>query len=287
MKRPVSELPRLAAVDAFSAEPLAGNGAAVVLLEEPAAAAWMQALAAELNQSETAFLWRDGLHWRLRWFTPSCEVPLCGHATLAAAIALQHWDELRCGTRVKLHSRSGALEVMVEAPGQASIVLPAGELLPRQAEAWMAHSLPSAPLNQWTSALGYGVVLLPPEADLGSLNPDDPGWASGPEVGWVVMQSAPATHHYQLRFFAPGLGLREDPVTGSAHALVAPWWCQTLQLERVHGWQPSQRPGGLWATPLKSGMIRLQGHGVLLVDGHLQHAPPSIDLESWRRCAPC
>lgn len=281
------ELPRIAAVDAFSAQPLAGNGATVVLLQQPAAATWMQALAAELNQSETAFLWRDGLQWRLRWFTPSCEVPLCGHATLAAAVALEHWGELACGTPGELQSRSGALEVMVEAPGLGSIVLPAGELLPRQAEPWMDSTLPAPALKQWTSALGYGVLLLEADADLGRLDPDDPAWASGPEVGWVVMQAAAEPHHYQLRFFAPGLGLREDPVTGSAHALVAPWWCESLQLERVHGWQPSQRPGGLWATPLDSAMIRLQGEAVLLWNGHLQHAPPSIDLDSWRRCAPC
>ena len=101
---------QVALVEAFTEAPLGGNGAGVVLLREPAGPGWMQALAARLQQSETAFLWRDSdREWRLRWFTPSCEVPLCGHATLAAVLALGHWGQLRVGEELALHSRIGAL----------------------------------------------------------------------------------------------------------------------------------------------------------------------------------
>ena len=116
---------KVAAVDAFSIEPLGGNGATVVLLEQPAESSWMQRLAAEFNQSETAFLWcRQGL-WYLRWFTPSCEVELCGHATLAASLALHHWQQLPIGTAQQLQTRSGPLRVELQSSTSAAIDLPA------------------------------------------------------------------------------------------------------------------------------------------------------------------
>ena len=110
---------RLAGVDAFTTTPMAGNGAVVALLPTPASDRWMQALAAELQQSETAFLWHDarGDRWALRWFTPRCEVPLCGHATLAATLALAHWGRLRSGEELKLHGRSGPLAVGLDGAG--------------------------------------------------------------------------------------------------------------------------------------------------------------------------
>lgn len=276
---------RLAAVDAFTSIPLKGNGAGVVLLEQPADAHWMQQLAAELNQSETAFLWADGPTWRLRWFTPSCEVRLCGHATLAAAVALQHWGKLAAGNPSSFCTRSGDLPVTLLGSGEVSLDLPGGELLIRQQDDWMSRAAGVDPLQCWTSELGYGVLLLPPAASLESLDPDHSGWASGAEVGWVVMQAGSGAIDYRLRFFAPGLGLKEDPVTGSAHALVAPWWCRELGKASVHGWQPSHRPGGLWATPQTSGMIRLQGSAVVLWDGRLLQQPVHNTPESWRRCS--
>ena len=274
---------RIAAVDAFTTKPLCGNGAAVVLLEQPADDEWMQQLAAELNQSETAFLWADSGTWRLRWFTPTCEVRLCGHGTLAAVVALQSWGLLVQGQTYQLHTLSGALQVELNAPGKASVDLPSGDLLVRDEEAWMSNAVGGKPQQCWTSLLGYGVMLLPPTADLESLDPDHSGWAKGPEVGWVVMQDGTDDYDYRLRFFAPGLGLREDPVTGSAHSLVAPLWCRRLAKTTVRGWQPSHRPGGLWATPLNSGMIRLQGSAVVLWDGRLQQQPVCTTPLSWRR----
>ena len=274
---------RLVAVDAFTSVPFSGNGAAVVLLEQPAEDNWMQALAAELQQSETAFLWLDGSRWRLRWFTPSCEVPLCGHATLAAALALHHWGLLPLGSPLQLRAGDNSLRVEVISPGQACIDLPAPALLPRKADGWMADLLGQPPLAQWTSALQYGVLLLRPEFELTALDPHHPSWRLGPEKAWVLMQAAAAPHDYQLRFFAPGLGLSEDPVTGSAHALVAPWWCEQLQRPSVEGWQPSHRPGGVHCEPLSSGMIRLRGSGVLVWDARLPWPPERLSVDRWRR----
>ena len=266
------------AVDAFSAEPLGGNGATVVWLEQPADRQWMQQMAAAFNQSETAFLWRHGGQWYLRWFTPSCEVDLCGHATLAATLALHHWKQLPIHSPQHLQTRSGPLRIELQSPISAAIDLPSDGLKPRGKDPWMA---PFQPLQQWTSDLGYGVLLLEPTADLKQLNPDDPCWASSVEKAWVLMQRCSGPSDYQLRFFAPGLGLREDPVTGSAHALVAPWWCEQLCQSSVRGWQPSHRPGGLCCEPLSSGMIRLTGDGVILWDGDLRSKPAHPSAEPW------
>ena len=269
---------KVAAIDAFSTEPLGGNGATVVLLEQPAESVWMQRLAAEFNQSETAFLWCSQGLWYLRWFTPSCEVELCGHATLAASLALHHWQQLPIGIAQQLQTRSGPLRVELQSSTSAAIDLPSGGLKPRSKEPWMQ---PFQPLQQWTSDLGYGVLLLGSSADLQQLNPDDPCWANTSENAWVVMQPGSRGCDYQLRFFAPGLGLREDPVTGSAHALVAPWWCEQLGQTTVSGWQPSHRPGGLCCEPLSGGMIRLTGHGAILWDGLLHSQPAHPSAQPW------
>jgi len=269
---------RVAAVDAFTTQPLGGNGAAVVLLEQPAEDRWMQQLAAEFNQSETAFLWNNRGHWFLRWFTPSCEVDLCGHATLAASLALHHWKQLPSGEPQQLHTRSGPLRIELKSATSAAMDLPSAGLKPRDQEPWMR---PLQPLQQWTSELGYGVLLLDSSFDLQQLDPDDGRWANTTERAWVLMQQANGEPDYQLRFFAPGLGIREDPVTGSAHALVAPWWCEQLGQSSVAGWQPSHRPGGLCCEPLIGGMIRLSGDGVILWDGVLHSLPTHPSTEPW------
>ena len=273
---------RLAAVDAFTTTPMGGNGATVALLPGPAAAGWMLALAAELQQSETAFLWKDGGDWRLRWFTPSCEVKLCGHATLGAALALHHWGELPIGQPLALHSRSGPLRVELTTGTQASLDLPSPGLRARPGAPWMDALLGCPPLGQWHSELGYGVLLLPDDYPLGSLDPGASAWATGPDRAWVLMQAATAPYDYQLRFFGPGLGIREDPVTGSAHALVAPFWCQRLGKAVVAGWQPSHRPGGMSSQPLDSGMIRIIGAGIHLWAGLMPWPPELASAEEWR-----
>ena len=274
---------RVAAVDAFTATPLGGNGAAVVWLDQPAEAPWMQQVAAEFNQSETAFLWQFGKDWFLRWFTPSCEVQLCGHATLAAILALHYWKQHPTGQPQLLHTRSGPLRVEVLTETSAAIDLPCAGLKPRSHEPWMERF---EPLQQWTSDLGYGVLLLNSNIDLHQLNPDDACWANTKESAWVLMKPSAGTSDYQLRFFAPGLGLREDPVTGSAHALVAPWWCQHLSQSVVSGWQPSHRPGGLCCEPLSNGMIRVSGEGVILWDGVLHSRPAHPSAEPWLALQP-
>lgn len=306
-------------VEAFTAIPCAGNGAAVVLLEAPMEEAWLQGVATSLRQSETAFLLQGPRGWLLRWFTPSCEVPLCGHATLAALLALGHWGLLAPGQATALLSRSGplAVELVAGAPGWGRLELPSGSLVAAPSPPQLGGDggpWALGPLQGfWTSALGYSVALLPSEAPLAGLELPAAALEGSLRRGLVLMQalggaSAAAVPRlgreqadYQLRFFAPGLGIPEDPVTGSAHALVAPWWMKRLGRERVVGWQCSDRPGGMVCEAASSGMIRLTGSGHLLWDGTLRTASPGWDGSSeaapeqalaaawnaWRTAIPC
>ncbi|MFM7085827.1 MAG: PhzF family phenazine biosynthesis protein [Cyanobium sp.] len=290
-------------IEAFSAAACAGNGAAVVRLEQAWPEERLQALAGSLRQSETAFLLPVDGHWLLRWFTPVCEVPLCGHATLAAVLALGHWRALRPGEGVRFHTRSGPLAAQLEAAATAaaaaagSIDLPGGSLQPAATPAALERRLQDRGLGPvlqfWTSALGYAVALLPDRAPLAQQR----GLAEEipPDLsrGLVLMQAATAGSHehgaagpaqlagravdYRLRFFAPGLGIPEDPVTGSAHALISAWWQQRLGRTTVVGWQCSDRPGGVVSQGLSSGMIRLFGSGHLLWDGTLHLESPDPD----------
>lgn len=282
-------------VEAFATGPLQGNGAAVVHLQHPAEAAWMQGLAASLKQSETAFLWRQATgEWALRWFTPSCEVPLCGHATLGAALALAHWGLLQPGELLKLHSRSGALAVQLDHrwPGCASLVLPSGPLEPLVAPAYLNDELGLSVTSYWGSALGYRVGLLPPGEPLESLAIPAAVLQGADRRGLVLMQGLPQQGpdlfgqkaDYQLRFFAPELGIDEDPVTGSAHALVAPWWMQQLGRNRVAGWQCSARRGGMLCERDQADRIRLTGTGHLLWDGHIHAGHCGSDGSGWGVC---
>lgn len=284
-------------IEAFSDRCGAGNGAAVVLLEGPGGKAlatdgWMQSIAGSLRQSETAFLLFDREEWLLRWFTPSCEVPLCGHATLASLLALRHWGRLEAGASTRFLTRSGPLEVRVDGhrDGVGHLQLPSGTLQPAPAPeplvALLRTQLGCPAERFWRSRLGYCVALLPEGAPLERIGPIGSTLEGELRQGLVLMQSlgggkesrklprvAGTPADYQLRFFAPGLGIDEDPVTGSAHALVAPYWLERLGRTRVVGWQCSDRPGGMACEAGSSGMIRLSGSGTLLWDGTLKALP--------------
>ncbi|MDA0716623.1 MAG: PhzF family phenazine biosynthesis isomerase [Cyanobacteria bacterium] len=294
---PLISLPAVL-IEAFADGPCRGNGAAVVHLDQPMGDGALQAIARSLNQSETAFLLQQLGRWTLRWFTPSCEVPLCGHATLAALLALGYWQQLLPGKELELFTRSGPLAAALDASGcSGHLVLPSAGLLPAEPSPALIRLLYErlgvAPLAYWSSGLGYQVALLAPEAALAQL----PGLASeleGPErAGLVLMQAIEESSvdsrpcvlgrsaNYQLRFFAPALGIDEDPVTGSAHALVAPFWLDRLGHSSVVGWQCSPRPGGMVCSGASSGMIRVSGSGHVLWNGRLRVQADGSGSEFW------
>jgi predicted PhzF superfamily epimerase YddE/YHI9 len=261
----------------------------------------MQAVAQRLQQSETAFLWStaEGT-WCLRWFTPSCEVPLCGHATLAAVLALGHWGLVAPGEDLALQTRSGPLAVRLESlgPACARIVLPSAGLDPLPVPPYLEALLGDPPLAYWGSPLGYRVALMAEGYGLAALAVPSEQLQGQDRQGLVVMQAfnpgSPSSPprvlaqpaDYQLRFFAPGLGIREDPVTGSAHALVAPYWQGGLGRTSVVGWQASPTPGGMVCAAAGAGRIALTGRGQLLWDGQLAGGSPTPDLADWSVCGP-
>jgi PhzF family phenazine biosynthesis protein len=256
----------------------------------------LQGLATSLNQSETAFLWRHDGRWMLRWFTPSREVPLCGHATLAACVALGHWGLLKPLEPIQLFTRSGPLPVQLHpaAAGQlstAQIELPTQGLEASECPVYLEHLLLAAlgrpPQTFWRSKLGYAAVLVEPSCRLDTMVSLASQLEKGEAQGLVVMQAVSANAEqaptvldrqadYQLRFFAPGLGIPEDPVTGSAHALVAPYWMEICCRSDVVGWQCSPRPGGMVCERVEADRIQITGSAYRLLEGTINlDAPPS------------
>lgn len=264
-------------IDAFAKHPFSGNPAAVCLLDRPRDAAWMQALAGELNLPETAFPAprRDG-DWDLRWFTPSVEVDLCGHATLASAHVLwherhHHSRQLRFHRRgglvgpLRFHTRSGVLSAERDARG-IRLELPADPPLPAQVD--LAPALGTAPLRIRKVRLGY-LAVLRNAAAVRALSPDFAALAALDGGGLIVTAvSDRPEYDFISRFFAPRLGIPEDPVTGAAHCALAPYWSEQFGRTRLTGFQASQR-GGVVGVEMAGGRVWLSGAAVTISSGVL------------------
>ena len=265
---------RIAQVDAFTTQPFGGNGAAVVLLGGPVTGQSLQALAAECAQSETAFLLPLQGQWLLRWFTPTLEVDLCGHGTMAAARALSHWGVLAPGLAMDLHSRSGPLPVE-QRQGGFCVQLPTGQLHQAPLDPVLDQLLGTPVQKRWTSSLRYEVALVENAFPLARLALDQDRLRQRSCLGLVVMQaSPPATAgaeppDYLLRFFAPRAGIPEDPVTGSAHALVAPYWLARTGRTRLNARQVSRRGGHLRLWQRGKDQVILEGETALVWSGEL------------------
>ena len=274
---------KIAQIDAFAAHPFRGNGAAVVLLDRPLQTRYLQQLAAECRQSETAFLLREKDEWLLRWFTPTTEVELCGHGTLAAARALSHWDELPNGHTLGLQTRSGRLTVERHDP-TLGLQLPTGELVAAAIDPALTTLLGATPQRCWTSSLAYDVVLMDDLFPLAVLEVAQEQLLGRSCRGLVVMQAANGTTaaDYQLRFFAPRVGIPEDPVTGSAHALVAPYWFGTTGRTSLRAEQRSARGGQLTLTQAGPHHVVLEGEASLIWDGNLQVRFPPGEGRGWQ-----
>ena len=278
---------KIAQIDAFSARPLRGNGAAVVLLDAPLGAVALQQLAAECRQSETAFLLAQQNRWLLRWFTPTTEVALCGHGTLAAARALALWGELPDGQTLHLHTRSGPLAVKRHDP-TFGLQLPTGQLQAAVIDPALVALLGATPQHRWISSLAYDVVLVDDRFPLATMAIDQEQLRKRRCQGLVVMQAADVTvaADYQLRFFAPRLGIPEDPVTGSAHALVAPYWFAATGRSTLRAEQWSARGGVLTLTRAGAQQVVLDGATALIWDGTVRAGFPPAQDKDWRELWP-
>jgi PhzF family phenazine biosynthesis protein len=253
-------------VDAFSARAFGGNPAAVCVLEAFPDDATMAAVAAENNLSETAFLVRQGDDYALRWFTPAVEVDLCGHATLAAGLVVL--GELEPGrSRVRFQTRSGVLEVGRQGD-EFSLDLPARPPSPAPALAGLEAALGAEPAS--TLRARDVVAVFERAEQVRALRPDM-GAIAALEGVFAVCVTAPGTGpdddvDFVSRFFAPAKGVPEDPVTGSAHCSLVPYWATRLGRTELRARQVSARVGEL-ATALRSERVELRGRAVLVVRG--------------------
>ncbi|MEJ7734225.1 MAG: PhzF family phenazine biosynthesis protein [Polyangiaceae bacterium] len=256
----MSALPLLQ-VDAFADGPFTGNPAAVVLLDGPREAAWMQAVAAEMNLSETAFIEPRPDGFGLRWFTPEVEVALCGHATLASAHALWETGRLPREETARFHTRSGLLTAaLLDARIELDFPQRPAERVAEIGD--LPRALGAAVLELHRSSEDW-LALLDSEAVVRALAPDFPALRTLGARGVIVTAAAApgSAHHFVSRFFGAGVGIDEDPVTGSAHCVLAPFWGARLGLSEMIGYQASRR-GGTVGVALAGERVKLTGRAV-------------------------
>jgi PhzF family phenazine biosynthesis protein len=262
---------RIVQVDAFTDRPFAGNPAGVCPLTGPADAGWMQRVAAELNLSETAFprpVEDAGADYELRWFTPAVEVALCGHATLGAAHVLYETGAVPGDRPIRYRTLySGVLTVRREG-GLLAMDFPAVPPARIDPPAGLAEALGAEPL--WTGRNDQNDVLalLPDAAAVRALRPDQ--HALGRIDARGICVTAPGDDHdFVSRFFAPRVGVPEDPVTGSAHCMLAPYWAERLGRTDLVAYQASAR-GGEVAVSVHDDRVILRGSAVTVLDGTLR-----------------
>jgi PhzF family phenazine biosynthesis protein len=259
---------RLLQIDAFTDTPFKGNPAAVCLLEQQKSSDWMQHLAQEMNLSETAFLRQQDGGWSLRWFTPSVEVDLCGHATLASAHAL--WEEgiLPPTETAKFQTRSGVLTAS-RAGDWIELDFPAKPQQPVAAPAGLLDALGvKCATHTGKSAFDY-LVEVDSEDAVRELKPDHGLLRTLPVRGVIVTSKAKSgDFDFVSRFFAPGSGVDEDPVTGSAHCTLAPYWAARLHKNEFVAYQASAR-GGVVRVRLAGDRVKLGGRAVTILRGEL------------------
>lgn len=254
-------------IDAFTAKSFKGNPAAVCILEHPMVDTWMQDVAMEMNLSETAFLIRQGDGYNLRWFTPKIEVDLCGHATLASGHVLFESGAARRDTIIRFYTKSGLLTAALN-------------------DGWIELNFPSTPDREVSApeglmaALGVEVGYVGKTqfdyiAEVGSeeivrnMDPDFDALYRVPTRGIIVTSRADSDEFdFVSRFFCPILGIREDPVTGSAHCCLGPFWAKRLNKSNFTAYQASER-GGIIRVRVDGDRVCLSGQAVTVLKGEL------------------
>lgn len=255
-------------VDAFTDKPFMGNPAAVCLMPMPKNELWMQSIAQEMNVSETAFIHPTKDGYNMRWFTPVTEVELCGHATLAGAHVLWEANYLTTNEVAKFNTKSGLLTA-------------------RRKENWIELNFPAEPAQDTETppnlieALGVDplyvgknrfdfIVEVESEEEVKNMKPDFHLLARLPARGIIVTsQSKTSEYDFISRFFAPAAGINEDPVTGSAHCCLGPYWQTKLAKDKFVAFQASPR-GGVVKVRINEGRVHLTGQAVTILRGELE-----------------
>jgi PhzF family phenazine biosynthesis protein len=260
-------------VDAFTNQPFKGNPAAVCILKKPLDDRSRQDVAREMNLSETAFLEKraDG-SYTLRWFTPAVEVDLCGHATLASAHILWETGELASGKRAAFHTRSGILYAEQQAEW-IEMDFPSEPEKPADAPFELIGALGVKALYTGRNRFDY-LIELDSEDTLRSLNPDVTRLKKVDMRGVIVTsRSRSSDYDFVSRFFAPAVGVDEDPVTGSAHCCLGPYWGGKLGKTSLSAYQASSR-GGVLRVGLKDDRVLIGGQAVTVLRAELASGRP-------------
>ncbi|QYX81514.1 PhzF family phenazine biosynthesis protein [Streptomyces akebiae] len=266
---------RIRIVDAFTDRPFSGNPAGVLLLDAFPDDAWLRNVAKEVNHAETAFahpLPAGGeADWALRWFTPVAEVAMCGHATLATAHVLNstHTHE----GPVRFATRSGVLIATPQPDGSLTLDFPTAPLTPVPVPDGVAEALGAEPVSAFDTGPQVGDLLLEltDEKTVLGLSPDLRSLGRYSERGIIATaraEDAAGGHDYVSRCFFPNIGIDEDPVTGSAHTALAPFWSARLGSPDLTGLQASPRSGHV-RTGLRGDRTLLSGRAVTVIDGEL------------------
>ncbi len=242
-------------VDAFSSKVFAGNPAAVCPLEQWLDDATLQAIAAENNLAETAFYVPDGDRFHLRWFTPAVEVDLCGHATLASALVVDRPE-------VRFTTKSG--ELIVTREGDLfTMDFPSRKPAPYAKDPALIKAVGGQPV-QLLAARDY-LLVYETEEEVLALKPDMEA-LMGIDRFAVIVTAPGSKSDFVSRFFAPAKGVPEDPVTGSAHCTLTPYWAERLGKTSLHAFQVSKRGGELWLEQ-KGERVSISGNGTLYLEG--------------------
>ena len=252
-------------VDAFTNQAFSGNPAAVCILNEPQSHGWMQNVAREMNLSDTAFLIQSNGRLDLRWFTPESEVDLCGHATLATAHILWKEGYINSEKELSFSTKSGILrakgrgqwiELAFPNENESQVTAPEG----------LSEALGAKPVYVGKNRMDY-LVELESETDVRNLSPDFRTLKAIPSRGFIVTaRSDSDDYDFISRFFAPGLGIDEDPVTGSAHCCLGPFWQKKTGKNSFTAYQASQR-GGLVKVKMAEKNVLLEGQAVTIFRG--------------------
>lgn len=261
----------LTLIDAFASRPFTGNQAAVAVMAQAPSDSWMQSVANELRLSETAFCWPEGSGHRLRWFTPTVEVNLCGHATVAAAATLWADGHLHRDEVAEFFTRSGTLCCRRSAGGEIDMDLPALTAEPTTVSLdWPSLGLTQPPVEvlggPGATDAGFLMAVLSDAEQVRSARLDLSVLAAHEARPLILTAEGEGAFDVVSRVFAPTLGVPEDPVTGSAHALLAPYWCSRLGRDTLACDQASERGGNLRAS-LDGDRVILTARAVVM--GHL------------------
>jgi PhzF family phenazine biosynthesis protein len=258
---------RVVQVDAFTNRPFAGNPAAVCVLKEARPDEWMRDVAREMNLSETAFLTPENGGYNLRWLTPAVEVDLCGHATVASAHVLWEDGHLPEGEQARFHTRSGLLTadrkgdwIELDFPAKVAVAAAAPPALLAALGVKEAKFVGK-------NVFDY-LVEVDSEETLRGLSPDHSTLRKEPVRGVIVTARGSGEYDFVSRFFAPGAGVDEDPVTGSAHTALGPYWAERLGKREFTAFQASAR-GGVVRVRVEGDRVKLGGQAVTVMTGEL------------------